>query len=139
MNLTRAIDRVMGAIYGPWIMRSAMASSATAGVTHVARIIAVLAPPAAVAQYVHTCMQGERTLRRWHVALAAGGGFMPTIFLYAGRWVGMSSQATVWAELAWLALWIWIGTGWLQATVDIQRMELVSGALTALCAQTDAT
>lgn len=138
MSPMRAVDRVMDWVYRPWLTRATLACLAGQSVIQAARLVAMLAPADAVAEYVHTCRDGERALRRWHIGIAAGGGFMPTIFLYAGRWVGMDGQLILWSELAWLTLWLWVGAGWLQATVDEQRAHLFADALTAMVGRTEA-
>jgi hypothetical protein len=114
-----------------------LAHLTTRSIQNSARVVAMLAPPEAAAEYVHTCMRGERALERWNIGLSLGGGLVPFVFLYAGRWVGMSAAIVLCAQLAWMVLWTYAGVGWQMVTIANQTLELTAGALTVMAERTD--
>lgn len=125
---------------GPYERRMTFAVGASHGLMQCARIVSTIAPAAAVENYVHTVMQGERQLERWKLAFTAGGGLMPTLFMVAGWYLSMwNPWWIVGAQLAWLTLWTFVGLPWLFCTLDEQQLELRATALTAMCQTTDAT
>jgi hypothetical protein len=132
----RLLDRLYDRLYGRGLARAAGAMGAAIGVTEAARVLATFAPPQAVADYVHTCMAGERNLKRWNMAFTVGGCFMPTVFLYAGRLLDMGGWWLVNAETAWLLLWVWFGIPWLDITMRMQHLELLGDAFTRMVQQT---
>ena len=124
---------------GPYERRMTFAVGASHGLMQCARIVSTIAPAAAVENYVHTVMQGERQLERWKLAFTAGGGLMPLVFSWAGGLLGVQWPVTVAAQCAWLTLWTFVGLPWLFCTLDEQQLELRATALTAMCQTTDAS
>jgi hypothetical protein len=130
------LDSLIDTLNRPWNARATGAIMAAMGVQQAARIVATLAAPEAVADYVHTVMRGEQTLSRWRFYCTQIGGLVPLFFMLAAHYLTDSGGGwwTVGAQLAWIVLWIAYGQPWLFVTMDEQQLDMRAQALSALCA-----